>query len=283
MQIKIGSNFEDVRRQFAHMAKQVNFAGAVALTRTAVDVKAEIVRQLPRIINNPTRYTMNSLRVSKATRQKLFAEVWFKGADAGDPKAPLHYLNALITGGKRRTKRFEGRLIMHGKLKRGERLVPIPKPAGGAEMDAHGNVNTGQITKILSQLKTAVVQGDYSNASDSKRSAAKRAVEQYFWSDGVGTPHIYIRTSKDASGRVVRKRVVSKSALKRGVWVVRRTAFGNAVRPVFIAVTRANYKKSFDMFGIAAQVQQRVFGKHFDKAFQEALKTAIYTQQKALF
>ena len=274
MQIKIDSNFSEVERRFAGMRKQVRFAAAVALTRTASDVRTDVQRKLPSIIENPTRWTMNSMFVRKATAKDLQATIYFKGADEKDPKANVHYLNALIAGGKRRTKRFEGRLIMVGKLSRGEHLVPIPKPDGGAEIDRHGNVNVGQITKILSQLKTAVVHGDFSNASESKRSQSKRAVEEYFWSDGVGTPKYYFRTVKGPDGRPVKKFVSTTSALRRGVWMVRRTAFGNAIRPVFIAVPRTQYKKVFDFYGIAADVQARVFASHFQRAFKDAVSTA---------
>lgn len=272
MQIKVSHDFDKLKYQMGAMAKQVPFAAALALTKTAVDARAELVRVLPSIIDRPVPYTLNSMYVKKATRNRLEAEVGFKDNYSSDSAAESkHYLMALINGGPRRTKRFEGRLIMTGKLSRGEHLVPTKF----ADIDAFGNVSRGQITKILSQLKTAVVLGDNSNASNSKRSQAKRAVEEYFWSGGPGTTRTYVRVSRDKSGRVTSRRLVTaREHLRKGVWMVRRTAWGNAVQPIFYAVNRTRYGRQFDMAGIVDRVQQARFAPNFEAAMATALKTA---------
>lgn len=261
MQIKVKPDFVDVQKMLGAAAKQVRFASALALTKTAVDAREELRRVLPTIIDRPTRYTMSSMYVRKAKPSQLDAIVGFKDGYQNAPDESKHYLVALIRGGQRRTKRFEGRLIMTGKLSRGEHLVPTRL----ADIDQHGNVSRGQITKILSQLKTAVVQGDNSNASNSKRSKAKRAIEEYFWSPGPGHYITYVK-----KGRVVS----AKTHLKKGVWMVRRTAFGNAVRPIFYAVPRTSYQKTFDLPGIVDRVQRLRFGENFKAAFDQAMKTA---------
>lgn len=272
MQIKIESNFADIQRQFSHMRKQVTFAGAVALTKTAVDARSELVRALPSIIDRPVPYTLNSMYVKKASPSRMESEVGFKdNYSSGSAAESKHYLMALINGGPRRTKRFEGRLIMTGKLSRGEHLVPTKF----ADIDAFGNVSRGQITKILSQLKTAVVLGDNSNASDSKRSRAKRAVEEYFWSGGPGTTRTYVRVSRDKNGRVTSRRLVTaREHLRKGVWMVRRTAFGNSVKPIFFAVPRTRYRRQFDLAGIVDRVHKARFAPNFEAAFSNAIKTA---------
>jgi len=272
MQIKIDTNLAALERQFSGLAKQLRYAAAVALTKTAVDAREELKKKLPSIIDRPTRYTLNSMYVKKAKPSQLESMVGFKDNYSSDsPAESKHYLMALINGGDRRTKRFEGRLIHVGKLSRGEHLVPTRFAA----IDAFGNVSRGQITKILSQLKTAVVHGDNSNASDSKRSRAKRSIEEYFWSSGPGTTRSYVRVTRDKKGQVTsRKLVTTKERLRKGVWMVRRTSFGNAIKPIFYAVPRTRYRKQFNMQGIVDRVQKERFEPNFDAAFTQALATA---------
>lgn len=261
MQINVTSTLGNAKRYLASTDKQARFALALAMTKTAVDARAEIRQQLPKIIDRPTPYTLNSMYVRKATRARLEAEVGFKDNFQSAPGQSKHYLMALINGGDRRTKRFEGRLILTGKMNRGERLVPTRF----ADIDRFGNVSRGQITKILSQLKAAVVSGDFSNASDSKRSRKKRSFEEYFWSPGPGGVVTYMRNGKQ---------VTAKAHLTRGVWMVRRTAFGNAVRPIFYAKDGTTYRKQFDMAGIVQRVIEKNFSKNFDESLATALRTA---------
>lgn len=253
MKITVKTNLSALKKQLQQVSKQATFATAMALTKTAVSTREEIKRELPRVIDKPTPYTMNSMYIRKATPKKLEAHVFFKGAGDGDPKQMLHYLNPLVGGGDRRTKRFEGRLIMVGYMKRGERLVP----ASGADINQFGNVNPGQITKILSQLRTAVVAGDYSNASNSRRSRRKRAEAAYFWSHGPGS---------------------TTSHLARGVWLRTKTPAGSTVRPVFLAVNATRYRRILELPRIAQKVMDRDFARHFKDAFAFALKTARPTQ-----
>lgn len=259
--IKIQFNTKEFSKMIENAKKQERFAAALALTKTAVDLREELRRVLPSIIDRPTGYTMNSMYVKKARPSNLEAIVGFKDNYQNSPEESKHYLMALVKGGTRRTKRFEGRLIMSGKLNRGEHLVPTRL----ADIDHNGNVSRGQITKILSQLKTAVVQGDNSNASDSKRSKAKRAIEEYFWSPGPGG---YITYQKN------RRQVNVKTHLRKGVWMVRRTAFGNAIKPIFFAVPRTKYKKQFDFVGIAQRVHSQRLEKNYKDALEQALRTA---------
>jgi hypothetical protein len=272
MKINIQTNFQEVRRQFASMARQVDFAAAVALTKTAMDARQELISKLPQIVDRPTRYTMGSVFVKKATRKNLQSEIGFKdNYQSGSFDESKHYMMGILKGGTRRTKRFEGRLIMVGKLSRGEHLVPTRF----ADFDQHGNVNPGQITKILSQLKTAVVLGDNSNASDSKRSQAKRSIEQYFWSGGPGTFRSYTKIQKNEKGKITgRKLVTVKEHLRRGVWMVRRTAFGNALKPIFYAVKKTKYKKVYDFPAMVQGIHSERFQFHFKTQFAQALATA---------
>lgn len=58
--------------------EQVPFATALALSRTASEVKAAHRQMLPTIFDRPTRFTLNALMASPATKARPVASVWFK-------------------------------------------------------------------------------------------------------------------------------------------------------------------------------------------------------------
>ena len=234
--------------------KQLPYAMATALTKTGQDVKTAEVAEIRDTVNNPTPYTQNSVFLQFATKSRLQARVWLK-----DGNRPEHYLLPLIEGGGRPMKRFEQRLRMLGYMRPDERAVP----GTAVQLDAYGNMSRGTITKILSQLKTAVVQGDFSNASNSRRSKAKRAGVAYFASAGPG------------SKRPVFGKASAGQHLPRGIWERRIHGHGVSVRPVLLFVKRTNYSKRFDFFGVAEQVTEARFPVH--------IKDAVETTNAAWF
>lgn len=86
--------FEKTRAMLAGRQKQVAFAAAVALTRTAKDVQAEIPAALDRALDRPTQFTKQGTFVTRADRANLAAVVGFKDRQAG-------YLKFQIAGGVR--------------------------------------------------------------------------------------------------------------------------------------------------------------------------------------
>jgi hypothetical protein len=262
MQINITANTDAVRAAIGQYGNQARFAAAVALTRTGQDVKKAQGDEIRRVFSNPTPFTQRAVFLSKATKNKLQAVVWLKDGYSDKP----HYLSPQILGGERPLKRFEYRLVKTGYMRATERLVPTKY----APTNSYGNIGRGAVTRILSQLKTAVVSGDFSNASDSRVSRKKRAGEQFFWSGGPGTVRTYVRKAAGAN----QSRLVSvKEHLPRGVWMVKRTAFGNAVVPIFSATT-ARYTKRYDFYGVAQRVMDANFTDHFNTALANALATA---------
>lgn len=264
MQIKISTNFPEVRKALDRAAKQVLFALAKALTATARSVKAAQGKEMRKVFDRPTAYTQNSLFIKRATKKELQAEVWFKG-DGPDDVKERHYISPNIFGGNRPLKRFEQRLVRVGIMQPSERAVP----GAGAVLDSYGNMSRGQIIKILSQLQTAAVLGDFSNATNSKRSKAKRAKEAYFVSRGPGS----------WTGRGAWKNGNKSQHLPRGVWVRRSFgALGTAVKPVLLFVNGANYRPQYKFFELGSRVIAEQFPPHFNAAFEEALKTARFSE-----
>ena len=258
-------NIQDVVRAFGVAESQLAFATAKALTKTGQQVKVAEEREIASAFQNPTAYTLRSVYLQGATKVRLQARVWLK-----DGKRPEHYLLPQIEGGGRPVKRFEERLRKLGYMAADQRAVP----GTAVQLDAYGNMSRGQITKILSQLRTAVVQGDFSNASNSKRSRAKRATTQYFASKGTGSQR---------HGLAGRKAATYGQHLPAGVWERRVHAWGTSVRPVLLFVRSTNYSKRFDFFGVAESTIDRYLLTNAKAAAADAMRTARFSVQGGLF
>lgn len=256
MQINVKDNFRVAGKAIDLQAKQTRFAMAVAMTRTAQDVRKADLQEMRAKFDRPTSFTMNSLFVEPATKAKLSARVWFKQGNR-----PTHYLEPQVMGGERALKRFEEILVRAGFMVRSERAVP----GEALQLDAAGNVSRGQIVKILSQLKAFNLAGSSQNASKSQRSTRKRAKEEYFVSRGRGT---WVGGGSWKNGE-------KSQHLPRGIWVRRGFgAWGTAVRPVFLFVSRATYSKRFPFFEVSQRVVRDRLPSHFAKAYADAIRTA---------
>lgn len=256
MQITVTDNFPDVKRMLGEQQGQMPFALALAITRTAQDVQKAERDEMGSVFDRPTRYTLNSLFLKRATKQTLEARVWLK--DYYEP----NFLLPQIEGGARRQKRFEQLLVQRGAMASGERAVP----GEGASLDTYGNMSRGQIVKILSQVKAFNLAGANQNASGSKRSKARRSREEYFISTGKGA---------HPRGRGAWKGGQHAQHLPRGIWV--RTSFGawgTAVKPVLLFVSRATYRVRFRFFDVANTTVARVLPGHIQSAVAHALNTA---------
>lgn len=249
MQLTITNNLERVAAKLGVLEKQATFATAVALTRTARDIQVAIRDEMQQVFDRPTRFTLNSLFLRPATKVKLEARVWVK-----DSERPSHYIKPEIEGGARPQKRFEELLRQRGILAPDERVVP----GQGAKLDAFGNMGRGQIVQILSQLRAFNLSGSMQNATNSRRSRAKRAQVQYFYA-------IKGRTMDFGrnKGRA--------QHLQSGVYA--KTADGRIV-PVMLFVRSAVYQKRLPFFATGRRVFDRNFERHFETEYRKALATA---------
>jgi hypothetical protein len=213
--------------------KHVPFAAALALTRTAQEVRKAEVEEMKRAFDRPTPFTLRSLYLKPATKADLTARIWFK-----DINRPEHYLVAQITGGERPLKRFEQHLQRAGVLPKDQFVVP----GAGARLNKYGNMSAGQITQILSA--TGAHPDIHAHSLDERNRSRRRGrkLRAYF----VGRP----------GGR-----------LPLGIWEKR----GNRVLPVLIFVRKPHYSKRFRFYEIGRSVAQREFPKQFERALAEAL------------
>lgn len=243
VQIKITPDMLPVSQALMELEKKhIPHVLALTATRLAQRVKKGELTVMAQRLDRPTRTTMNSLFVKIATKSKP-AEVYFKDSWTSGIPADT-YLQQTVRGGPRPHKRFEKSLIANGLMKSGQYAIPSPNV-----LDRHGNVSRGLMNKILSGLGAAESRRGYkANATNSKRSKAKGNAKSYF------------------SG------VVDGTA---GVWERKETAFGDAVRPVFVFSRSAPmYRTIFPFFKIANNIVKANYSAEFCGAFADAMATA---------
>ena len=259
MNLTITTNVAEVRRQLAEFSdRRFNAALATALTRTAVQVRTEVLASLPRLLDRPTPYTLRQLRYVGATADRLAAAVGFNVASVTDQRgAPIgyrdlgpgetpagKYLQPQIEGGSRRLKRLEVALKAIGALPAGWFAVP----GAGASIDAYGGVSRGQIVQVLSQLRVQLVAGSQRNlAAGARGIAAQRKAGGRFFvirpGEGRGQPGIY-----------------------------QREFIGRNVTPVFIFVKSVAYSKRFDFDRIAGGLADQVLPVQIQRSLAEQLE-----------
>ncbi len=237
------------------MGKQVRFAASRALNSAAFAAMREGQRQIEGALDRPTRWTLKSWYVrKKATKNELIASVgWSDYLVNKQFKGPDYYLAQHFSGGKRKLKRFEERLISRGVMPAGYQCAIGKAASEMGLLDSHGNMKSGVIVAIVSALQALSGPGSAGNANGRKRqSANKRAARQVYWSGkpGPNTPN--------------------------GIWALDEKFKGGRgrLRPVLIYVKPGNYRKRLDLQKISDAVVVRTFNSEFDKEYAAALRTA---------
>lgn len=239
---------EGLDKTLAHiggMSKQVKFAAAVALTRTAQAAKVEVSRLMPSELDRPKPGTTKALRVERATKDNLTAVVRLNNRGEGVPSS--EFIGHNITGGRRGMKRSELMLRAVGILPEGLYTIPGKE----AKLDAYGNMSRGQIVSILSYFRTfgiTPLNSRRMNMTDKARQRLAKRRAEYF-----------IVPIRDR-----------KMGLYPGIW--RRS--GNDLQPVLMFVKPGTHKKLVKIHETGERVVRREFNKLFDQAFAEAMRTA---------
>ena len=247
--IKVNIDTAKFRKRMEAVQRQVPFATAVALTKTAQDVQAELKREVSRVFDRPTPFTLASLRVKPATKQRLIARVYFRD-EAGDGIPPAVYLQREVEGGVRRPKRFEKALARKLGLPAGLYAMP----GKSVQLDAYGNVPRSLIVKVLAQL------GAMHDTAQNQTARSKQRLRRTQARKGIRGQNYFLGRPGNGLPLAVYERI--------------RTGFGSAVRPVFVFVDAPHYEKRLDYYGIAERVQSREFEGWFDRALTDAMATA---------
>lgn len=244
--IKVETDFAGVMRMLDKMKRELRFAGALAMTRTAKIAEKAVQQKMPEVFDRPTPWTLRATRVIPATKSKLEAQVWLKDRYSQPASRNTAFLFPEIFGGARGRKGFEGALMKAGVLRSNESCVP----AKGAPLDAFGNVPASLIRQILSQLQAAEMSAGYTanvkkGKAQSRQSKARQA--------RAGTFFVPIRGS----------------GLPRGIY--QRFA-GGRYRMIFkIVVGKPRYQIRLRIGQIGRETVDRWFASEFDRAFGEVM------------
>lgn len=201
----------DVQSEVSRLGKQVSlltdrnlsFMVARAMTRSAQAAQETLKRDMPRFIDRPTPFTLNSTYVRFAKPSNLSVEVGFRQfAPKGTPAG--RYLEPMAAGGGRRLKSSERQLQAAGVLPAGRFLVPTGVTP--LRLNQYGNLTGGTYTQVVSRLRGFGQQGYTANVSRSARSQAKRRERDYFVGRPGGLPlGVYARLGKrPANGGLAR-------------------------------------------------------------------------------
>jgi hypothetical protein len=203
------------------------FACAYALTKAMGSAKEAEIDTMRQVFDRPTRYTLNAFAVIPATKEKLSAELYVR--EFGGTPA-WKYLGPQIHGGSRHKKGFERALERAGILRSGEYAVPTRF----APLDGNGNMRTGMLTRILSDV--GANPDPLSNTS-----AAKRQKRQ---ARGKGTYFV----------------VRGRGKLRAGIYF----RLGQRdIRPILLFTGPPNYSARFPYYEVARSVVPRAAAEHF--------------------
>lgn len=139
-------DLREVIKAIKKVDKQINFATAVALTKTANKVKKAEQAEMSKVFDKPKPFTINSVYIVPASYKQVepTAIVGIKDkVKTGTPAAK--YLQPQVSGGNRRLKKAEAKLKGAGILPSGYYIVP----GQGIRLNKFGNMTKGQIGKAL--------------------------------------------------------------------------------------------------------------------------------------
>ena len=229
-----GPTLADVAAQIGSVpTRMVTYAAATALTRCAQHAqRTELPAEMRRVFSSPGSYTLNSLRIEPASKDKLSARIMVKDTGAGTNIAPEKFLQPEVEGGTRGAKRMENAMRYAGVL----RPTQFAMPGAGLSLDANGNVKASEVRTILTALKG--IRGGV-GAKGQREGRGRKLANDLF----VGKPRGGSRPD--------------------GIW--RRE--GQRLRALFIFTASApDYSRRLDFSGVVQQVALDRFRPEFEKA-----------------
>lgn len=137
MQFQMQAQFKPIAKDWERKGRR---AAAVALTRTAWDVRGGLMQGMEQAFDRPTPFTMRAFRVDMARADTLEAVVWAQPLQA-------RYLKTEIEGGERNTKGFEKRMHLFG--------GQVAIPTAGAKLNQYGNMSLSFIKQVAGDKNTS--------------------------------------------------------------------------------------------------------------------------------
>ncbi|WP_425065606.1 hypothetical protein [Reyranella sp.] len=237
------SNADEVLAWISNMpAALVRPAMVDALNWTAYDIVEAEKAEMRTVFDDPAPWTLNSMRVEKATMTNPVAGVGWKDSNARTSAG--QYLVPQVRGGPRPQTPFEYRLVRIGKLATNEFLVP----GRFAERNGRGDLNPGQLTKILSDLGAIDEARKYPGA----RNRGVRRSETYYM-DRKGSGTFFGNVASKAPPGIY---------LNKG---------GRQRLLVFAIVKQPMYRPVFDFYGVAERFMAANFAEKYGRALERRL------------
>lgn len=222
---------------------------ADALNHTANQAGQALTVEMSNVLDRPTPFTLNAVRVLNAKPNNLEAAVWVKDEkdNASKGMAPEDWVAPQVFGGSRSDKKSETLLRAKGILPAGKFIAP----ASGARLDAYGNISRGQMVQILSGLSAIEGKAGYTaNASDKWRSIRKGHAQAFF----------VLRRGKTPIGIAERR--------------------GKSMAMVLAFVSQPQYRRRLDFHGVVERVADANLEANIDKAITDALTGNLPTNFK---
>lgn len=255
--IKVTSDIDRVIGRLAKGApRAVEIATQRALLHTAREVKDVEVREMQRVFDRPTRWTLNSFQV-KLDKVQMQASVEIKD---GYWWRADNYLQTQIEGASnRRQKAFERALQAVGALPAGWLVVPGQR----AKLDAYGNHSPGEIRQILSWFDAAErVAGSTQNMGfagrEKRRKGTKKKAGWEYFIVRAGGRRTFVRGN---GGKGTHR-------MQPGIYRRTNLALGSRIEPVMIFIKSAAYRRRFDFYGVAKRTIEREFKPRLAAALQ---------------
>lgn len=256
--------------KISDLPKQLRFATAVALTRTAKLVAEAEVQEMRDVFDRPTPFTLRSIFVKGARPDAPVAEVGIKN-DSGGQRPAVNWLRWQVQGGLRTQTAYERLLVGAGAMRSDDRAVP----GKGARLDAFGNISRGQLIQILSQLRI-----------DSS-SGSTRKLTQFDFNDNKRDRRLKQNKIRRAFGKAGGQFIAfpnGNRSLLPGIYQAEGRDFGarlgygrsGRLRPILIFVSKAQYEaERFDFDYVAQKAVQRHLRVQFDAAVKAAVGPAV--------
>jgi hypothetical protein len=241
--IRITLNIDDAlfRAKLEIPKKQWPFATALALTKTAQAVKTDLSKEMGKAFENPTTYTLNSLKVERAEKATLVATVGVRGGDQG--KGAVRWLAPEIAGGGR-SHAIEAMLEPLGLPPAGMYAVP----GNAAKTTGSGKLDINWFRSLVSDITSQGI-------SEARGIVTKRTKG----------------TGKKRQGALQYVVLMTKwGKLLPGIYGRR----GRGIFPFILFVRPPKYRAKYDFYGVATRTANARFPDEFKAAIAKALATA---------
>ena len=238
MKITVSSDLGVISGQLSAVQKQVPFAMASAITTTAKSARGALASEIGQVFTGPTPWIKSGTFSTSATKESLQAWVGIK--DTGTRASQAKYLKESIGSGQRGSKPMELAMRSMGLLPAGWLVVPSKD---GVKKDAYGNVPKATIKRVLDAVR--------------QKQIARKGADSY---------RVFVVRPGESNPRI--------SHLAPGIWSSSRVGMQVILKPVFIFVQAAEYRKVLDLEKIVGGVVGQEFSSNFNGALQKAMSDA---------